>query len=234
MKTIGLLGGTGWESTLEYYKIINQRISELTGSVHTAKIAMFSVDFYDVRSRIDRNDFEGLGKYFSEVAVRIEKEGADCLLLCANTPHMFAENISKSISIPLLHIADAVAKKIHEKNIRKAGLLGTKPTMEMPFYGTRLKEKFGIDVIVPSDAVREYVHNTIYNEFVLGKFTSEAKERFLKIIDDLAAQGAEGIILGCTEIPLLISQKDTSVPLFDTLDIHANAAVDFALSSACF
>ncbi len=234
MKTIGLLGGTGWESTLEYYKIINKRISELTGSLHTAKIAMFSVDFFDVRSRIDRNDFEGLGKYLTGIAIRIEKEGADCLLLCANTPHMFAENISKSISIPLLHIADAVALKIKERKFLKAGLLGTKPTMEMPFYGTRIKEKFGIDVIVPSDTVREYVHDTIYNEFTIGKFTTEAKERFLEIIDDLAAQGAEGIILGCTEIPLIISQTDTAVPLFDTLEIHANVAVDFALASSSF
>jgi aspartate racemase len=231
MKTIGLLGGTGWESTLEYYKIINKRIAEITGNVHTARIAMFSVDFFDVRSRIDKQDFDGLGKFFTETAVKIEKEGADCLLLCANTPHMFAEYISKNISIPLIHIADTTALKIKEKNIRKVGLLGTKPTMEMPFYGPRLKEKFRIDVIVPSEPVREYIHNIIYNEFVLGKFTPEAKKRFLEIIDDLAAQGSEGIILGCTEIPLLISQNDTSVPLFDTLEIHAEAAVDFALSS---
>jgi len=229
MKTIGLLGGTGWESTLEYYRIINEKISEATNNVHTAQIVLFSVDFNDVRSRIDQNDFESLGYFFAEKAMGIEKHGADCLLLCANTPHMFADAISQQISIPLIHIADATGEKIKQKNFSKVGLLGTRPTMEMPFYTQRLKEKFGIDVITPPPAVRDYVHNTIYNEFTRGIFTSEAKTRYLEIMLDLREEGAQGIIMGCTEIPLLIKQSDTDIPLFDTLQIHAEAAVEFAV-----
>ncbi|HBG70294.1 MAG: aspartate racemase [Bacteroidetes bacterium GWF2_43_63] len=229
MKTIGLLGGTGWESTLEYYRIINEKISEVTSNVHTAQIVLFSVDFNDVRSRIDHSDYESLGNFFREKAMGIEQHGADCLLLCANTPHMFADAISQHISIPLLHIADATGEKIKENNISKVGLLGTKPTMEMPFYAQRLKEKFGIDVITPPPAVRDYVHDTIYNEFTRGIFTADAKVRYLEIMQELRNAGAEGIIMGCTEIPLLIKQSDTDIPLFDTLQIHAEAAVAFAL-----
>lgn len=229
MKTIGLLGGTGWESTLEYYRIINEKISEATNNVHTAQIVLFSVDFDDVRSRIDRNDFESLGHFFTEKAMGIEKHGADCLLLCANTPHMFADAISLQICIPILHIADATGEKIRLNGFRKVGLLGTRPTMEMPFYTERLKEKFGIDAITPPPAVRDYVHNTIYNEFTRGIFTAEAKARYLEIMQELHEAGAEGIIMGCTEIPLLIKQSDTDILLFDTLQIHAEAAVAFAV-----
>ena len=231
MKTIGLLGGTGWESTLEYYKIINKKISESSGYKHSAKIIMFSVDFFEISSRIENEDFDGMEKFLTEIAKKIEADGADCLLICANTLHMFAEQISKKISIPLIHIADATASKIKENNFHKVGLLGTKPTMEMPFYKNRLKEKHGIDVIVPSDSEREYMQKTFFDELFQGKFTTEAKKQFLCIMDKLASQGVEGIILGCTEIPLLINQKDTAIPLFDTLEIHAKAAVDFALST---
>ena len=231
MKTIGLLGGTGWESTVEYYKIINKKISEAFGYKHSAKIIMFSVDFFEISSRIENEDFDGMEKFLTEIAKKIEADGADCLLICANTLHMFAEQISKKISIPLIHIADATASKIKENNFHKVGLLGTKPTMEMPFYKNRLKEKHGIDVIVPSDGEREYMQKTFFDELFQGKFTNEAKKQFLGIMDKLASQGVEGIILGCTEIPLLINQKDTAIPLFDTLEIHANAAVDFALST---
>jgi len=229
MKTIGLLGGTGWESTLEYYRIINEKISEATNHVHTAQIVLFSVDFNDVRSCIDRNDFESLGKFFSEKAMGIEQHGADCLLLCANTTHMFADAISQQINMPLLHIADATGEKIKQNNFSKVGLLGTRPTMEMPFYAQRLKENFGIDVITPPPAVRDYVHNTIYNEFTRGIFTEEAKGRYLEIMQQLRESGAQGIIMGCTEIPLLIKQSDTDIPLFDTLLLHAEAAAAFAL-----
>ncbi|MGD9493593.1 MAG: aspartate/glutamate racemase family protein [Bacteroidales bacterium] len=229
MKTIGLLGGTGWESTLEYYRIINEKISEATNNVHTAQIVLFSVDFNDVRNRIDQNDFKSLGEFFIEKSMGIEQHGADCLLLCANTPHMFAEAISHQISIPLIHIADATGEKIKENNFSKVGLLGTRPTMEMPFYAQRLKENFGIDVITPPPAVRDYVHNTIYNEFTRGIFTEEAKARYLEIMQQQREAGAQGIIMGCTEIPLLIKQSDTDIPLFDTLQIHAEAAVEFAV-----
>ena len=231
MKTIGLLGGTGWESTLEYYRIINKNISEYYGYQHSAKIIMFSVDFFEISSRIEKQDFEGLEKFLTGIAIKIEDDGADCLLICANTLHMFADQISGKISIPLIHIADATALKIKEQSMRKVGLLGTKPTMEMPFYKNRLKDNHGIDVIIPSDADREFIHKTFLNEFFKGKFTAEARKQFLGIMDRLAAQGAEGIILGCTEIPLLVNQKDTPIPLFDTLDIHAKASVDFALST---
>jgi aspartate racemase len=231
MKTIGLLGGTGWESTVEYYKIINKKISEAFGYKHSAKIIMFSVDFFEISSRIESQDFDGMEKFLTKIAKKIEADGADCLLICANTLHMFAEQISMKISIPLIHIADATASRIKEKNIQKVGLLGTKPTMEMPFYKNRLKEKYGIDVIVPSEKERDYIQTTFLGEFFQGKFTTEAKMHFLDIMDNLASQGVEGIILGCTEIPLLINQKDTAIPLFDTLEIHAKAAVDFAISS---
>ncbi|MCK9421701.1 MAG: aspartate/glutamate racemase family protein [Bacteroidales bacterium] len=231
MKTIGLLGGTGWESTVEYYKIINKNISESSGHKHSAKIIMFSVDFFEISSRMGSQDYDGMEKFLTETAIKIENAGADCILICANTLHMFAEQISKKISIPLIHIADATASKIKENNIQKVGLLGTKPTMEMPFYKNRLKEKFGIDVIVPSNTQRENIQKIFLGEFIQGKFTSEARMQFLDIMNKLAAQGAEGIILGCTEIPLLVNQKDTSIPLFDTLEIHANAAVDFAITT---
>jgi aspartate racemase len=231
MKTIGLLGGTGWESTAEYYKIINKKICEFFGYQHSAKIVMFSVDFFEISSRIENLDFEGMEKFLTGIAEEIEDDGADCLLICANTLHMFAERISRKISIPLIHIADATASNIKERKIQKVGLLGTKPTMEMPFYKNRLKDKHGIDVIVPSDSEREYIQKTFLDEFFHGKYTAEARKQFLVIMDKLAAQGAEGIILGCTEIPLLINQNDTAIPLFDTLEIHATAAVDFVLSA---
>ena len=231
IKTIGMLGGTGWESTVESYKIINKSISESTGYKHSAKIIMFSIDFFEISSRIEKQDFDGLGLYLTDLAQKIEEDGADCLLVCANTLHMFADRISEKISIPLIHIADATAVKIKERNMQQVGLLGTKPTMEMPFYKNRLKVKHGIDVIVPCEAERDYIKKTFLDEFFQGKFKMEARKQFLTIMDKLVAEGAEGIILGCTEIPLLIHQNDTDIPLFDTLEIHANAAVEFALSA---
>jgi len=231
MKTIGLLGGTGWESTVEYYKIINKKVSEFFDYKHSAKIILYSVDFFEISSRIENQDFKGMEKFLTDIAKKIENDGADCLLICANTLHMFADQISKKISIPLIHISDATASMMKEKNITKAGLLGTKPTMEMPFYKNRLKEKHGIDIVVPSYNEREYIHKTFLGELFQGKFSADARNQFLVIMNNLVAQGAEGIILGCTEIPLLVNQKDTTIPLFDTLEIHAKAAVDFALST---
>ena len=230
MKTIGLLGGTGWESTVEYYKIINKKIAESTDYKHSAKIVMYSIDFFEISSRIEKNDFASLEEFITDISLKIEANNADCLLICANTLHMFAEPISQKIKIPLLHIADATATEIKKKNIKKVGLLGTKPTMEMPFYKNQLQEKHGIDVIVPLDSERDYIQKTIIGEFFLGKFTDETRKNFLNIMESLAAQGAEGIIMGCTEIPLLISSKHTDLPLFNTLELHALAAVDFALS----
>ncbi|MBU0489068.1 MAG: aspartate/glutamate racemase family protein [Bacteroidetes bacterium] len=231
MKTIGMIGGSGWESTVEYYKTINRKISEASNYEHSARIVMFSVDFFEISSRVAKQDFDGMEKFLTDIAIQIEDDGADCLMICANTLHMFAEQISQNISIPIIHIADATAAKIKEKNMRKVGLLGTKFTMEMPFYKDRLKNMHGIDVVVPPVSEREYIQKTFLDEFFKGKFTNEARVQFLGIINRLVDQGAEGIILGCTEIPLLISQKDTIVPLFDTLENHALAAVDFVLSA---
>jgi len=230
MKTIGLLGGTGWESTVDYYKIINSEVAKKLGKEHSAKIIMFSIDFIEISSRINKNDFEGLGKYISGIAKNIEDAGADCLVICANTLHMFAEQVSEKISIPLIHIADATALKLKEKNIKMAGLLGTRPTMEMPFYKNRLKEKYNIDVIIPEEADIIEIHKIITTELLHGIFKPEAKTYLLSVMDKLAKLGAESIILGCTDFPLLLNQSDTKIVLFDTAEIHAKAAVEFALN----
>ncbi|HNW97850.1 MAG TPA: aspartate/glutamate racemase family protein [Bacteroidales bacterium] len=229
MRTIGLLGGTSWESTLEYYRIINKEVSQRLGKLHSAKIAMYSIDFQEMQSFVEKNDFKAMLDFLIAAAKKVEAAGAECLLICANTPHIFADEIHQSISIPLIHIADVTAKKIKEKGFTKAGLLGTKLTMELPFYTERLKNNFNIDVIVPPENVRSYIHQTIIGDFFAGRFTEETKKNYLSIMNDLKTRGAECIILGCTEIPLLVQQSDTDIPLFDTLDIHAKAAVDFAL-----
>jgi aspartate racemase len=229
MKTIGLLGGTGWESTVEYYKIINQEVAKKMGKDHSAKIIMFSIDFYEISSRIARNDFESLGKFISETAEKIERSGAECLVVCANTLHMFAEQIAAKTTIPLIHIADCTAEVMKRKNFKKACLLGTRPTMEMPFYKNRLKEKHGIDVIVPDENDITITHNIIVDELLKGIFRHESKHIYLDVMKKMVKQGAECIILGCTDIPLLLNQSDTDIILLDTLEIHAKAAVDFAL-----
>ncbi|MFH0866652.1 MAG: aspartate/glutamate racemase family protein [Bacteroidota bacterium] len=230
MKTIGLLGGTGWESTVEYYKIINKKISETLGYNHSAKIAMFSIDFFEISSRAGKNDFEGMYHLILEASKKIESAGAECLLICANTLHMFADDIARSISIPLIHIADATAEKIKEKKFTKTGLLGTKPTMEMPFYKNRLKEKHDIDVIIPEESDIDHIHKIITTELLQGIFKPETKAYLISVMDKMVKLGAESIILGCTDFPLIVKQSDTQIVLFDTAEIHAKAAVEFALS----
>lgn len=229
MKTIGLLGGTGWESTVLYYNTINQEVGKILGKEHSAKIILFSIDFYEISSRIAKNDFDGIGKFIQETSEKMEHAGADCLVVCANTLHMFAEQIVQTVNIPLIHIADATGQKIIENKITKVGLLGTKPTMEFPFYKNRLKEKFGIDTIVPEAATIDKIQKIIVNELLQGIFKPETKAFFLEVMNQLVKEGAEGIILGCTDIPLIIGQKDTSILLFDTAEIHAKAAVEFSL-----
>lgn len=231
MKTIGLLGGTGWESTVEYYKIINREVAKKLGIEHSAKIILFSIDYYEISSRIVKNDFEGLGEFISETSKKIEASGAECLVICANTLHMFAEQISAGISIPLIHIADATAAAIKEKKMSTAGLIGTKATMEMPFYKNRLKEKHGIDVIIPDESDANKIHETIITELLHGIFKPETKAYYLSVMEKMTKQGAECIILGCTDFPLLINQDDTKIILLDTAEIHSKAAVDFALSN---
>ena len=229
MKTLGLIGGTGWVSTVEYYRIINQEVNERLGGLSSAKMLLYSVNQQEFRPATDQAGLGEFADYLSGIARRLESAGADCLLLCANTPHMAADLVQRNIGIPLLHIAEVTAKAILKKNLKKVGLLGTKFTMEQTFYKDRLA-KFGIATLVPEESEREYIHRTIMTELEKAILKDETRKRYLEIIDRLAKRGAEGIVLGCTEIPLLIKQSDSAIPVFDTTELHAMAAVEFALS----
>lgn len=228
MKTIGLLGGMSWESTLGYYKAINEGVRNALGGLHSAKIAMYSVDFEPVEQLQHAGDWVETAKILSEAAKNIQAAGADFLLICTNTMHKVAPEIEAAVQIPLLHIADATAEILVEEGIKTVGLLGTAFTMEQDFYRGRLTNDFGLQVLVPSGADRELVHKVIYQELCLGKTVAASKAEYLRIINDLAAQGAEAVILGCTEIGILIKQADTNVKLLDTTAIHAAKAVEYA------
>ena len=229
MKTLGLIGGTGWVSTVEYYRIINQQINERLGGLSSAKMLLYSVNQQEFRPATDEAGLGEFADYLTGIAKRLETAGAECLLLCANTPHMAADLVQKKIRIPLIHIAEVTAKAIVKRNMKKVGLLGTKFTMEQPFYKDRLA-KFGIATLVPEESEREYIHRTIMTELEKAILKDETRKRYLEIIDSLVKRGAEGVILGCTEIPLLIKQSDCAIPVFDTTELHAMAAVEFALS----
>ena len=229
MRTIGLIGGMSWESSQEYYRIINETVKEKLGGFHSAKIIMYSVDFEEIEKLQHQGQWKQLTEIMIDAAQRVERAGADFVVLCTNTMHKMADEVQQNIKIPLLHIADATAEKIKEKGLRKIGLLGTKFTMEEDFYKGKLKEKHGLDVIIPSEEERQIVHDVIYKELCLGEIKRSSKEQFKKIIQNLVSNGAEGIILGCTEIPLLIKQEDVEVPLFDTTMLHAKAAVEFSI-----
>lgn len=229
MKTIGLIGGMSWESTAEYYRIINETVRGRLGGFHSAKIVMYSVDFEEVEQLQHQGRWEEATNLMIDAAKRVERGGADFVLICTNTMHKMADDVATNISIPLLHIADATAEKITSLDLKKIGLLGTKFTMEQDFYKGRLKERFDIDVVIPNESNREIVHNVIYKELCLGEIKDLSGERIKTIINGLSDNGAQGIILGCTELPLLIKQEDCPVPLFDTTVIHAKAAVDYAL-----
>ena len=229
MKTIGLIGGMSWESTQGYYRAINEGIKERLGGLHSAQIAMYSVDFQPIETLQHDGDWDGTAVILADAAGRIAAAGADCLLICTNTMHKVAPQVEAAVDIPLLHIADATAKVLLDKNIAKVGLLGTGFTLEQDFYKGRLTEKFGLEVITPNREDRAIVHRVIYEELCLGKIEQQSKADYLRIIALLAEQGAEAVILGCTEIGLLVKQDDTGVPLVDTTMIHAQAAVDFAL-----
>ena len=231
MKIIGLLGGMSWESSLEYYRIINQTVKERLGRLHSAKCILYSVDFEEIEKLQNDGKWDELTRIMVESAQNIEKAGAEMILICTNTMHKMANEVQDALQIPLLHIADAAAEKVKEKNLKKVGLLGTKYTMEQDFYKGRIKEKYNIDVIIPDIEQREDIHNVIYNELCVGQIKEESREKYKQIIKNLAQQGAEGIILGCTEIPLLIKQKDFAIPIFDTTQIHCLAAVDYALNN---
>jgi len=229
MKTIGLVGGMSWESTQEYYRIVNQRVNEKAGGFHSAKIVLYSVDFEEVESRQHQGLWEDLTALMIDAAQRVERAGAECLLICTNTMHLMADPVQDSIRIPLLHIVDVTADAVKARGFGKVGLLGTRFTMEKDFYKGRLQKKHGLEVLVPEEKDRELVHAILYDELCLGKISDTSKQIFQKIIAKLKDGGAQGIILGCTEIPLLVKQEDYKIPLFDTTTLHAEAAVEFAL-----
>jgi aspartate racemase len=229
MKTIGLLGGMSWESTELYYRWINEGVKARLGGLHSARIALVSVDFQEIEDLQHRGDWDAAGKALARAAQRIEAAGADFLVICTNTMHKVAPAITAAIAIPLLHIADATAERIEASGYHTIGLLGTNFTMEQDFYRGRLVERHGLDVLVPDEADRRIVHRIIYEELVLGQVQDASRSEYLRIIDALAARGAEAIILGCTEITLLVQQEHTAIPLFDTTAIHAEAAVALAL-----
>ena len=230
MRTIGLLGGLSWESTVGYYRAINEGVKEALGGLHSAKIAMVSVDFDPIEKLQHQDDWDGAATILVEAARSVQAAGADCLLICTNTMHRVAPQIEASIDIPLLHIADATAQALVKEGVSTVGLLGTAFTMELEFYKGRLVEKFGLDVRIPNADGRKTVHDTIYQELCLGQVRRNSKKEFLRIIEELAEQGSEAVILGCTEIGMLVDQGDTKVRLFDTTAIHAAKAVEFALN----
>jgi aspartate racemase len=229
MKTVGLLGGMSWESTADYYRAINEGVKEHLGGLHSAKIAMYSVDFSQIEDMQHKGDWEGTARILSEGAQRVQSAGADFLLICSNTMHKVAPQIEEAIDIPLLHIADATAEVLVNEGIKRVGLLGTAFTMEQSFYKGRLKERYGLNVLVPNEKDILIIHDVIYQELCLGIIRKESKEEYLRIIDLLSKQGADAIILGCTEIGMLANQDDTNVRLFDTTAIHAERAVKYAI-----
>jgi aspartate racemase len=229
VKTIGLLGGMSWESTVGYYRVINEGMKNSLGGLHSAEIALYSVDFDPIEKLQHKDEWEEAARLLSDAARRVESAGADFLLICTNTMHKVAPQIESSITIPLLHIADATAEVLIQKGIETVGLLGTAFTMEQDFYKNRLSENYGITVLVPDKEDRKVVHDIIYQELCLGRIESHSKTEYLRIIETLSGKGAEAVILGCTEIGLLVNQKDTNVRLLDTTVIHARKAVEYAL-----
>ncbi|ENV92535.1 hypothetical protein F937_01934 [Acinetobacter calcoaceticus ANC 3680] len=229
MKTIGLLGGMSWESTALYYQQINKMVHGKLGKLHSAKVIINSVDFEEIAALQVKGLWQEAGAYLAEQALNLEKAGADCILVCTNTMHKIAPQIEDAITVPFIHIADATAKEIVSQNIGKVALLGTAFTMEQDFYKARLQEH-GIDVIIPNEADRKIVHRIIYEELCLGVINPDSRQKYATIVEALITEGAEGIILGCTEICMLIGEVQFSVPLFDTTTIHAKEAVSFSLN----
>lgn len=228
LKTIGLIGGMSWESTVTYYKIINETVKEKLGGLHSAKCILYSVDFQEIEECQSNGNWEKSGEILGEAAYNLEKAGADFIVICTNTMHKVVNQIKEKISIPILHIAEMTAEKILEKGLKNIALLGTKYTMEQDFYKSKLIEK-GINVIIPDKNDIEIINEVIYDELCLGTINSDSKKKFLEIVDKLRNKGAEGIILGCTEIGLLIKNEDTDVPLFDTAIIHAEQAAIYSI-----
>lgn len=228
MKTIGLIGGTGWVSTLEYYRIINEETNRLLGGHNAARCILYSLNYADIHECNLREDHEGVYRFILDAALKLKRASADFIILCANTMHQYVYRLIDEVKLPVVHIAEATASEIEKKKLTTIGLLGTKFTMEMDFYTKKLKEA-GINSLVPEKEERLFIHSTIMNELLKEIFKPETKQKFLNIISDLEQKGAQGIVLGCTEIPLLIKQTDTHLPVFNTLEIHAKAAVGFAI-----
>ncbi len=228
MKTIGLIGGISWLSTAEYYRLINEMVNQQLGGVHSARMLIYSVDFEEIKHLTFAGDWAAISNIMTQIAQNLQEAGADCILLGANTMHKIAAEVQNGLSVPLIHVAGATGAAIQQQGLTTVALLGTRYTMELGFYQQAL-EKYGIRTLLPEEADRQYIHDAIYNEMGKNIFLPSTKEKMLGIIDKLAAAGAAGVILGCTEIPLLIKQTDCSVPVFDTTQLHAAAAVAFAL-----
>lgn len=229
MKTLGLIGGMTWESSLEYYRIVNEVVKEKLGGLHSARCVMYSFDFVDVEILQHQGKWREATELMVDAARRIEAAGADVVVICTNTMHKMANDVRKAIGIPLLHIVDATAREIKSRGVQKVGLLGTKFTMEEEFYRGRLAQKHGLSVLIPEKEEREEVHRMVYDERSIEQKKPETRVQFKTIIDSLERRGAEGVVLGCTEIPLMIEPGDYKIPIFDTTTIHARAAAEFAL-----
>jgi aspartate racemase len=230
MKTIGLIGGMSWESSIEYYRLINETARARLGGLHNARSVMVTVDFAEIERMQHEGRWDDAGAALNAAALQLEAAGADLIVLCTNTMHKVAERMMQGVAIPLLHIADATARRIVTAGIKRIALLGTAYTMEQPFYKSRLQQQFGLDVLMPNDADRALVHRVIYDELCLGQIKPESKCAYLAVIDRLVAAGAQGVIAGCTEITLLVKQEDIDVPYFDTTAIHAEEAVMLAIA----
>jgi aspartate racemase len=228
MKTIGIIGGITWLSSLDYYRILNQLVLERSGCADSAKIILYSLNFGEIKPLVEAGSWDDIATIACDAAKKLEQAGADCILIGANTIHKIADNIQQSVNIPVIHIAEVTASAIVQQQLKTVALLGTKYTMQLDFYKDKLLEQ-NIHTIIPAEEDIEYINAAIFNEMGKGVFLPETKERFIQIINQLINKGAEGVILGCTEIPILIKQKDCPVPVFDTTMLHAKAAVDFAL-----
>ena len=229
MKTLGLIGGLSWYATSVYYKTLNELTNQHLGNAHSSKLLLFSVDFEEFRLLQEVGNWNGVENMLSDIAIRLENAGADCIVMCANTVHLVADTIRQKIKIPLLHSAEETAREIVSQKINKVALLGTKFTMENPFFKDRLSQ-LGIDTIVPDEADKDYIHASIFNELTKGLFKDDTKNKYIEIIDKLKNCGAEGVVFGSAEFSILLNPTDCSIPIFDTIAIHSKAAVDFSLS----
>ena len=231
MKTIGLLGGMSWESTLPYYRHINEAVRERLGGLHSARLVLYSLDFHEIEALQRQGDWAAAGTLLADAARRLESAGADFLLLCTNTMHKVADAVENASGLPLLHIADVTGEALRKAALSRIALFGTRFTMEQDFYRGRLSERFGIDVLVPDEADRQRIHAIIYDELCVGILSASSRQELIGIIHKMRERGAEGVILGCTELPLLIQAADSPLPVFDTTELHARSAVDFSLQS---